>query len=144
MAKHSKEILDDVEAKNAILAIQDAAELQAFGKGEQRDDLLDLVVFRLNVLKAETQHKQGEQQGPITQQTHDFKGSGVEGKKHITGEDIVKEIDEADAKKAADLERRDAEALAAAEKAKLEAAGPRSYVTAEDVIKKMRAEGKKI
>lgn len=96
MAKLSKDILDDVEAKIAIEAIEDAMELQAFIKGERREALLDVAVFRLNVLKSAIE-KQGEQTGPFTKETHEFKGSGVEGTKglpdkpkpYLTIEDVL-------------------------------------------------------
>jgi len=156
MDRLSKDILDYIKVENAIKSIMDPKELQAFIKGERREHVLDIAAFRLNALKP----KQGEQPGPITTMTHEFKGSGVEGtkavipdipqsairnpKSHITGNDIVKEIDLADEKKALDFERQATEEKAVIDKAKQDAAVPRNYVTGEDVIKKMRAEGKQI
>lgn len=145
MEKFSKDILDYIAAENAIKAIEDAKELQVFIKGEQRESLLDIAAYRLNVLRG--QPKQGEQSGPITQEVRDFKGPAIEGGKFsgpVTGSDIVAEIDKADEKRQNAEERRLAEEQAAIDKAKDAAAGPRNYVTAEDVIKRMRAEGKKI
>lgn len=144
MSKLSKDIIDDVAAENAIVAIEDAKELQAFIRGEQREHLLDKAAYRLNVLKAP---KQGEQSGPITQQASDFKGPGVEGTKSqglITGSDIVEQIDKADEQRVNAAERKAAEDKAAADRAKEAATGPRTYVTGEDVIKSLREKGHKI
>ncbi len=145
---NSKDIVDEIAAENAIKAIEDPKELQMFIKGEQREGLLDVAAFRLNVLKNQT--KQGEQPGPITQPTADFK-TGIQGTKAettearpVTGNDVVEAIDKADTKRANEAERRDAEAKAREQKAKADAAGPRDYVTGEDVVKSLREKGHKI
>ena len=49
--KFSKDILDEIAAENAIKAIEDEKELRHFIKGEQRESLLDLAAYKINVLK---------------------------------------------------------------------------------------------
>jgi hypothetical protein len=151
--KTSKDQPDEIAALNHIISLTDPKEIQTFVKGEPREGLLDAAAARINELK-----KQGEQPGPITQETHEFKGPGVEGIKDggqgsgvgiqkteiLTGSDIIEEIDEADQAKADDAEKKDAALKAEQDKAKEAAALPRNYVTGEDVIKSLRAKGHKI
>ena len=114
--------------------------------------------------------KQGQQSGPITRAVQDFKhgiqavksfitGADIvadidaadrarvdreekEGKPHppITGETVMAAVDEADAKRADELARKAAED----EKARKAGKTNPDVVTAETVIKRMRAEGVKI
>ncbi len=156
-------ISKDMKKKEAIEFIElldTIEEINAFTEGDDRNDVIASAQIRQQELEeAGKMKKQGEQPGPITHETHDFKGSGIEGTKdaavipqsairnpklHITGSDIVEAIDKTDEKKSLEFERQAAEEKAAADKAKQDAAVPRSYVTGEDVIKKMRAEGQKI
>jgi hypothetical protein len=111
--------------------------------------------------------KQGEQSGPITRETADFKGGIQAVKSYVTGSDIVAAIDKEDERKAAlqastaemvtgqdviasidaadEKRARAAERKAAEDAAALKAGTVvKDYVTAEDAIRQMRAEGKKI
>ena len=139
MPKHSKDILDEVEAGNAIVAIEDPKELRIFIRGEQRDRLLDTAEYRLRFLEGSA--KQG-QTGPITQPVAEFKGSGVQGTKGAgTIADIVAPIDAADAKRADDAHR---SALEAEKAAASGTPGPKKHVSCEDVITSMRQKGARI
>ncbi|MDH4164745.1 MAG: hypothetical protein OEW15_18955 [Nitrospirota bacterium] len=126
MAKHSKDILDEVAALYEINEIDNEKDLRAFIKGETRDELLSAAEWRINALRP----KQGEQIGPITQRTDDFK-TGVEGTKSLTMESIVGPIDEAAAKKADE----DYRASIEAEKARAAGTFVSKHVTIEDVLK---------
>ncbi len=156
MAKLCKDISDDIAAEAALLEFTSAKELQAFMKGEQREFLLDKAAFRMNHLK---QPKQGEQTGPITQTTADFKG-GVQGTKgsddtssivprdaslgSITGQDIVGAIDERDEKLAIEAAVRTASSGSSEDKSAAQVRKERGIVSGEDVVAKLRAEGKAI
>jgi hypothetical protein len=120
MKNFSKYIHDEIEAHNAIVAIEDAKELQAFIKGEQRDHLLDLAAFRLNALKSAIRNpqyevtKQGEQAGPFTKPVTDFK-EGIQGAKGVDSPEPRPLTPE-----------------------------PKSYITLEDVLAAQRKEGREI
>jgi hypothetical protein len=142
----SKDILDEVETLNAIQAIETEKDLRAFIKGESRESLLDAAQFRINALRP----KQGEQSGPITQKTQEFK-VGIEGTKGvythnprnvITGHDIIDGLDKAAFAHAQDVQRSIMEAESA--KDAKAAAEPKAHVTIEDVLAAQRAEGRKV
>ncbi len=144
----SKEMKKKQDAIEVIEKIPTVEEVNAFIDGEERNEVIAAAQIRIQDLEAKNP-KQGEQTGAMTQTTSDFK-SGIEGTKAatptpiVTGDDIVAVIDKADEKRANAAERRDAEAKAREQKAKADAAGPRSYVTGEDVIKALREKGHKI
>ncbi len=135
-----------IEAVSALMIIE---EINAFIEGDDRSEVIAAAQIRTQELEG-AKPKQGEQPGPITQQTADFKG-GIEGAKAappeiLTGSHIVEAIDKADEKRVNAAERRDAEAKAAADKAALSGnpRKPEDVVTCEDVIKTLREKGVKI
>jgi hypothetical protein len=155
MARLLKEILDEVEAHNAILAIEDARELQAFIKGERRETLLETAAYRLNFLKGFNSElrtpnsalaKAGEQTGPITHQTADFKGPGVQGTKSdiITGASVVEELDNAALQRATEAAVQANKTEASATKTEAEIRREKGIVTCEDVVAQLREKGKTI
>jgi len=148
----SKDILDEVEALNAIQAIETEKDLRAFIKGESREPMLDAAQFRINALRP----KQGEQLGPITQKTSEFK-VGIDGTKDVsdtphfalrtphsvvTGHDIIDGLDKAAFAHAQEVQRSIMEAESA--KDAKAAAEPKAHVTIEDVLAAQRAEGRKV
>ncbi len=135
------------DALEAIPALKTIEEINAFIAGEERDEVVAAAQIRTQELE---QSKQGEQPGPMTQKTADFK-AGIEGAKAappeiVTGSDIVEAIDKADEKRVNAAERAAAEAEAAANKAALSGKPhkPQDVVTCEDVIKTLREKGHKI
>ena len=101
MQKNSSKDLSDEEAFNALVALETEKEIRAFTKGEERDLIMDAAVARINELSVQgtgvrgqgvEKQKQGEQSGPITKSTGDFK-VGIEGTKalktHVTIDDVL-------------------------------------------------------
>ena len=141
-SKRSKDIVDEVDVLNELLAMATEKDIRDFIKGDDRDSVMDAAMARINELLQKAQPKQGEQPGPITQQTSEFKSSGVEGTKVITGDDVIDSLDEAAEKKASAIAEQDE-----AEDARKEteaAAKEKTYITGEDVIRSLRAKGHRI
>jgi hypothetical protein len=91
--KKSKDMAADA-AVSVIRGFKSSAELRAFvSENEDRVTVLKAAEAKMADLvksEGEAHTKQGEQSGPMTQETSEFKSSGVEGKKHITIEDVLK------------------------------------------------------
>ncbi len=144
----SKEMKKKQDAIEVIEKIPTIEEVNAFIDGEERNEVVAAAQIRIQDLEAKNP-KQGEQTGAMTQTTSDFK-SGIEGTKAavpapiVTGSDIVEAIDKTDEKRASAADRAAAEEKARVDKAKADAAGPRNYVTGEDVSKTLRGKGHKI
>ena len=72
-----------------ISVMKDEAEILAFIEGDERKTVIDAANKKIAELRGP---KQGEQTGPITQKTAEFKG-GVEGtKSFVTCEDVLKKM----------------------------------------------------
>jgi hypothetical protein len=84
---------NDYSAEEAIRRIEKMEiekELLTFTAGEERKTVVAAAETRL----AELRPKQGEQKGPITQETSDFK-EGIQGaKNYVTCEDVIKKMRE--------------------------------------------------
>lgn len=145
-AKKSKDVIS-IEAIAQIKNFKTFQELKAFiSDNEDRSTVLKAAEAKESEIKTELaakeKAKQGEQPGPITQITSDFK-DGVQRTKELSGSDIISAIDKADLKKsealAVEAQKREKE-----REEKKAGSRPEGVVTCDDVIKKMRTEGKKI
>lgn len=160
MAKHSKDLEDEVSVLNELLSFETEKEIRAFIKGEGRESVLDAAQERINEIIRKSPRpggerpgegasspgdipKQGQEPGPITKNTAEFKGSGVEGTKgQVRGEDVIEELDKVAGEKAAEALRKSAVEETAKEAEA--AAKPKAHVTIDDVLARMRSEGRKV
>ncbi|MDA8433697.1 MAG: hypothetical protein M0Z60_12160 [Nitrospiraceae bacterium] len=122
------------EAIGQIQEITDPGRLKDFvPQAEKRTTVLTAAAKKMEGLGLASLDEQGEQKGPITEAVvQNAKGA-------VTIDNIVKQVDEAARKKAAD-------SLAeAAEREKADKPSrPAGVVTCEDVVQKMRKQGMKI
>ena len=216
---------DEVKTRNAIKAINamDAIDaVKSYIEGEDREDVLDAAQVQIEFIEnqgsgdgvqgagttsppspqsspsggEDGKPKQGEQDGPITQKTDEFKGGGVQGTKEqgpgspasgtggvqgseipqseirnpqlnegedsksdiipetrtpnpgprttLTGQDVIEALDKTALKSAQDHAAKSAPAEATATKTAAELRQAKGVVTCEDVLAKMRAEGKTV
>ena len=116
---------NDYRAEDAISRIgtmKNIEEIKNFIEGEERKTVVSAAEARIKELSDASQ-KQGEQKEPITQRTDDFK-EGIQRTKSGIGDQGLGVSEETNPQPPVAI--------------------PRSYVTCEDVIKKMREQGKKI
>jgi hypothetical protein len=131
----------DLKADEAISmfdALATIGEVDAFIEGDERKTVINAAEERRKALTP-SMPKGGEVKGPITEEASDFKAGIQRTKDFVTGGDIIGGIDKVDLKKSEALAL---EASARAEKSVQ--TKPEGVVTCEDVLRKMRAEGKEI
>lgn len=146
----------------------------AYVAGETRQDVLDAAQVQIDFItrfdtsdgsdKSDASHAQSKQgeTGPLTQKTAEFKGGGVQGTKNpspsgrgqgeggsiphsvITGHDVVDSLDKAALKLVNEGAIRTDAAAGAETKTAAELRKAKGVVTCDDVIERMRAEGKAI
>jgi len=80
---------NDMNVKDAQIKIAEmisAEEINAFIAGDERKTVLDAAAAKIKELAG---LKQGEQAGPITKDTHDFKDGVQKTKSFVTCEDVI-------------------------------------------------------